>query len=180
MEIKKINSNLNGAGLKIGIAVARFNSHITEALLEGALYALTHSGVAKQDILISYVPGAFELPLAAQLLAKSSHAVICLGAVIQGGTPHFEYVCDAATQGILRVGLDAAKPVIFGVLTCDTLEQALERAGLVSDPSQLSATRDHSVADQQLGSIQRNKGAESAMCAIEMANLQMALAKEPS
>ncbi len=132
-------------GLKFAVVVARFNSGITEKLLEGAQEALTKAGAS--GIEVFHVPGAFELPLAAQKLAKSHDAVIALGAVIRGETPHFDYVCDAAARGLLQVSLATGTPVAFGVLTTDTLAQADARAG-----------GEHG-----------NKGYDAAMTAIEMA-----------
>ena len=132
-------------GLKFAVVVARFNSGITEKLLEGAQEALTKAGAS--GIEVFHVPGAFELPLAAQKLAKSHDAVIALGAVIRGETPHFDYVCDAAARGLLQVSLETGTPVAFGVLTTDTLAQAEARAG-----------GEHG-----------NKGYDAAMTAIEMA-----------
>ncbi len=124
------------SGLKIAIVVSRFNSNITEKLLEGALDAWSRCGgdaaaAAGSTPSISYVPGAFELPLVAQALARSGKfdAIVCLGCVIRGDTDHYDYVCSQTAAGLMRVGLDCDLPVIFGVLTTDTLEQALERAG---------------------------------------------------
>lgn len=122
---------LSAAGLRIGLVVSEWNSRITEALLEGALATLRQLGADEEGILVERVPGAFELPYGAKLLARMTDVdgIICLGCVIRGETPHFDYVCQAATQGILQVGLELELPVIFGVLTVDTLEQALDRAG---------------------------------------------------
>lgn len=167
--------DFHGQGLRIGIAVARFNAEITEALLQGALKALARAGVNPGHVTIARVPGAFELPGAAGHLVKTHDAVICLGAVIRGGTPHFEYVCRAATDGILRVGLDSGKPVVFGVLTCDTVQQATERAGLSEPEGGWSATADHVSAGDAHDPIGRNKGAESALVAVEMARLYRSL-----
>ena len=113
-------------GLKFAVIVARFNSSITEKLLEGAQNALKKAGA--DGIAVFYVPGAFELPLAARKLAEAHDGIVALGAVIRGETPHFDYVCDAAAHGLLQVSLDTGKPVAFGVLTTDTLEQAEARA----------------------------------------------------
>jgi len=174
-EIRELSGDLQGQGLRVGIAVARFNAEITDALLQGALSALRQSGVLDSHITVAHVPGAFELPSAAQHLAKTHDAVVCLGAVIQGGTPHFEYVCQAATDGILRVGLDTGKPVIFGVLTCGTVEQALERAGLRAPEGGWNATADHVQHGQSADPIQRNKGAEAALVAVEMSRLHRSM-----
>ena len=133
--------------LRVGIAVARFNSGVTERLLAGALDVCAQAGIEGDRVCVLRVPGAFELPLAAQeLIRRGCEAVICLGAVIRGETPHFEYVCQQAAAGIMRVALDHHVPVAFGVLTCDTAEQAYARAG--GDAG--------------------NKGAEAARSALEM------------
>lgn len=136
---------------KFGVLVGRFNSFITERLLEGALDALYRHGAAEEDITVIRVPGSFEIPLVAQKAAKSQKydAVICLGAVIRGATPHFDYVSAEVTKGVALVGLETGCPTIFGVLTTDTIEQAVERAGTKAG----------------------NKGYDAAMTAIEMTNL---------
>lgn len=144
--------DLNASGMRFGIVVSRFNAVITESLLEAALAALRNHGVADGDINVVRVPGAFELPLAAQRLAVSSahyDALITLGCVIRGGTPHFEYVCRACTDGVLQVGLSFDLPVSFGVLTTDTNEQAAARAG----------------------GAEGNKGTDAALTAIEMVSV---------
>jgi 6,7-dimethyl-8-ribityllumazine synthase len=142
---------LLGEGLKFGIVVARFNDFITGKMLEGAQDALLRHGVNEEDIEVTWVPGSFEIPLVAQKMASTKRydAVICLGAVIRGGTPHFEYVAAEVTKGIAQVGLNTGLPVIYGVITADTLEQAIERAG----------------------TKQGNEGSKAALTAIEMANL---------
>ncbi len=129
--MKEIDEPPRGKGRRIAIAVSRFNSEVTDKLLAGALDALRSAGVAEKDVTVVRVPGSFELPLAAQSLArtKKHDAVVALGAVVRGETDHYDYVCDAAQQGLMRVGLDESLPVLFGVLTCDTDEQALARAG---------------------------------------------------
>lgn len=143
--------NLVGTGLKVGIVVGRFNEFITGKLLGGALDALTRHGVDEEDIQIAWVPGAFEIPFIAQKMAKSAKydAIITLGTVIRGSTPHFDYVCNEAAKGIAAISLNTGIPVIFGVLTTDTIEQAIERAGTKAG----------------------NKGWDAAVSAIEMANL---------
>lgn len=143
--------SLNGEGLKIGVVVARFNDFITRSLLDGALSALRRHGVADEDIHVVWVPGAFEIPVAAQHMAQSGryHALVCLGAVIRGATPHFDYVAGEAAKGIAAVARETGVPAIFGVLTTDTIEQAIERAGTKAG----------------------NKGYEAAVAAIEMATL---------
>ena len=147
---------LLGKGLKLGVVVPRFNDFITRRLLEGAQDALIRHGVDEDDIEVAWVPGAFEIPLIAQKLAqtKKYDAVICLGAVIRGGTPHFEYIASELTKGIAKVSLDTGLPVIYGVITADTLEQAIERAG----------------------TKEGNKGSQAAVNAIEMANLVKGIA----
>ncbi|HYA87554.1 MAG TPA: 6,7-dimethyl-8-ribityllumazine synthase [Nitrospirota bacterium] len=146
-----IQGDLNGKGLKVGIVASRFNDFITGRLVDGALDGLQRHGVADNDVEILKVPGAYEVPLAAKVLAQSKkyHAIICLGAVIRGATPHFEYVSAEVSKGVAAVSLELGIPVIFGVLTTDTIEQAIERAGTKSG----------------------NKGWDSALAAIEMANL---------
>ncbi len=150
--MKIYEGKLNGEGLKFGIIVSRFNSFITERLLEGALDCLKRHGTKEEDIEVYYVPGSFEIPLTAKLLAKKKKydAIICLGAVIRGSTPHFDYVASEVSKGIATVSLESETPVIFGVLTTDTIEQAIERAGTKAG----------------------NKGWEAGLTAIEMANLK--------
>lgn len=150
-----IEGSLQGQGRKIGIIVARFNSFISEKLLEGALDTLVRSGVNTDDVDVARVPGAFEIPLAAQKMAKSGKydAVICLGVVIRGATPHFDYVAGEVAKGTAQVMLDAGVPVLFGVLTTESIEQAIERAGTKAG----------------------NKGADVAVAALEMVNLMDAL-----
>jgi 6,7-dimethyl-8-ribityllumazine synthase len=129
--LSEIKNLPNGTGKKIGIVVSKWNDSITYALLEGAVNTLLSANVNREDILINEVPGTFELPFGAQriLKAKKLDAVICLGCVIQGETRHFDFICDATANGIMRVSLDNELPVIFGVLTTDTLQQALDRSG---------------------------------------------------
>ncbi len=148
---RNIEGNLVAEGKKFGLVVGRFNDFITERLVGGALDALVRSGASDDDIEIVRVPGAFEIPLLAKKLANKGgyDAVICLGAVIRGSTPHFDYVCAEASKGIAKVSMDAEIPVIFGIVTTDTIEQAIERAGTKAG----------------------NKGWSAAMAAIEMANL---------
>lgn len=147
---KKFEGQLIAEGLKFGLVVGRFNEFITGKLVTGALDALERHGVKKEDIDIAWVPGAFEIPLTAKKMARRDYdAVICLGAVIRGATPHFDYVASEVAKGVAHVGLDLEKPVIFGVITADTIEQAIERAGTKAG----------------------NKGWDAAVSAIEMANL---------
>jgi 6,7-dimethyl-8-ribityllumazine synthase len=135
----------------IGIAIAKWNSFITDELLEGALNTLKSKGFNDEQILIARCPGAYELPFTARKLLEHTDGVITLGAVIQGDTPHFDYVCDAVNRGITDLNLEGNKPVVFGVLTTDNVAQAQERAGLTGDKG--------------------NKGAEAALALIEMISL---------
>ncbi|UOR11156.1 6,7-dimethyl-8-ribityllumazine synthase [Halobacillus amylolyticus] len=149
--IKTLEGNLVGSGLKIGIVVGRFNDFITGRLYDGALDGLKRHGVNLDDVEAAWVPGAFEIPLVAGKMANSGKydAVITLGAVIRGSTPHFDYVCGEAAKGVSQASVQSGVPVIFGVITTDTIEQAIERAGTKAG----------------------NKGWEAAAGAIEMANL---------
>ena len=142
-------------GIKVGIVASRFNEFITAKLLSGAMDSLVRHDVAEADIDVAWVPGAFEIPLVAQRMAKSGRydAVICLGAVIRGATSHYDYVCSEVSKGIAQVALQTGVPVMFGVVTTDTIEQAIERAG----------------------SKAGNKGSECAEGAIEMVNLLRAI-----
>ncbi len=146
-----IEGNLKADGKKFAIIVARFNSFISDKLLEGALDTLIRSGALDEDIDVARVPGAFEIPLIAKKMAASQKydAVICLGVVIRGATPHFDVVVNEVSKGSAQVGMETGVPVIFGVLTTDTIEQAIERSGTKAG----------------------NKGSEVAVAAIEMANL---------
>ncbi len=129
--MNKIEADINGRGLTIAIVAARFNDLIVDSLIKGATHELTRHGVPDKDIDLLRVPGAFELPLAVKLAANNDKydGVIAIGAVIRGGTPHFDYICSACTNGLSKVALDTNTPVAFGVLTVDTIQQALERAG---------------------------------------------------
>ncbi len=152
---KIIEGNLLAGGKRFALIVSRFNDFISEKLLSGAIDALKRSGAKDEDIDVVKVPGAFEIPLVAQKVArqKKHHAIICLGAVIRGSTPHFDYVSAEVSKGIASVSLESGIPVIFGVLTTDTIEQAIERAGTKAG----------------------NKGWSAAISAVEMANLVSAL-----
>lgn len=145
------DAKLIAEGKKFALVVSRFNDFITEKLLSGALDALIRSGAADEDIEVVRVPGCFEIPLVAKKMAKTSRfdAVICLGAVIRGSTPHFDYVSAEVSKGVAQVGMESEIPVIFGVITTDTIEQAIERAGTKAG----------------------NKGWSAAVAAVEMANL---------
>jgi 6,7-dimethyl-8-ribityllumazine synthase len=149
--MRVLEGKLTAEGLRIGIVAARFNEFITNKLVSGAIDALTRHGALEENMTMAWVPGAFEIPLAAQKMANSGHfdAVICLGAVIRGSTPHFDYVSNEVTKVVSHVGLQTGVPTVFGVLTTDTIEQAIERAGTKAG----------------------NKGFDAAMTAIEMANL---------
>lgn len=151
MSSKVTEGQLLSKGLRFAIVVARFNSFVTERLLAGALDALARTGCTESDIEVVKVPGSWEMPLVARELAgrKRHHAIICLGAVIRGDTPHFDYVAGEAAKGLAQVGADTGVPVAFGVLTCNTLEQAIDRAGGKGG----------------------NKGFDAAMTAVEMADL---------
>ena len=148
---KTLEGKLLAKGLKFGIVLSRFNHFISERLLEGALDALRRSGAEEADCVVARVPGAFEIALAAKKMAKSKRfdAIICLGSVIRGATPHFEYIATEVTKGIASLTLESEVPISFGVLITDSIEQAIERAGT------------------KIG----NKGFDAAMSAIEMANL---------
>jgi 6,7-dimethyl-8-ribityllumazine synthase len=154
---KLIEADLVAKGKKFAIIVSRFNDFITDKLVGGAVDALVRSGTLDKDIDVVKVPGAFEIPLVAQKIAAKKHhdAVICLGAVIRGATPHFDYVSAEVSKGIAAASMEAGLPIIFGVLTTDTLEQAIERAGSKSG----------------------NKGWDAALAAVEMANLIGAVEK---
>ncbi|MDD5382904.1 MAG: 6,7-dimethyl-8-ribityllumazine synthase [Candidatus Margulisbacteria bacterium] len=151
--VKTIEGNLDAGKLKVGIIVSRFNDLISKGLLDGAVDCLKRHGTKEANIEVVWVPGAFEIPLVAKKIAKGYDAVICLGAIIRGGTPHFDYVASEAAKGIAKVSLDSGVPIIFGILTTDNLEQALERAG--AKPG--------------------NKGFAAALSAIELANLSKEL-----
>ncbi len=152
-----LEGNLSAKGLKVAIVLGRFNDFISGRLLEGALDTLVRSGTADSDIDVVKVPGSFEIPVAAKTLAESGRydAILCLGCVIRGATPHFDYVAGEAAKGIARVALDHGTPVSFGIITADNLEQAIERAGTKSG----------------------NKGRDAALTAIEMANLLKTIGK---
>jgi 6,7-dimethyl-8-ribityllumazine synthase len=148
---KTVEGSLVGTNLKIGIVVARFNDFITSKLLDGATGTLKQHGVSEENVDITWVPGAFEIPLIAHMMATSGlyDAVITLGTVIRGATAHFDYVCNETAKGVASASLQSGKPVIFGILTTDTIEQAVERSGTKAG----------------------NKGADAAVAAIEMANV---------
>ncbi|HAL48439.1 MAG: 6,7-dimethyl-8-ribityllumazine synthase [SAR202 cluster bacterium] len=152
---REIQGELNGNGLSVGIVVATFNEFITSRLLDGAKAGLSSHGVSDENVTVASVPGSFEIPFVAQKMAQSGRhdAIICLGAVIKGETDHYEHVAGEAAKGIANVSLSTGVPVIFGVLTTDTLEQAINRAG----------------------GKQGNQGHHAAVAAIEMANLARAL-----
>ncbi|HEV3219225.1 MAG TPA: 6,7-dimethyl-8-ribityllumazine synthase [Candidatus Acidoferrales bacterium] len=152
---KPLSGNLEADGLRFGIVVSKFNSFITERLLRGALDALASTGASEQQIEIVSVPGSFEIPLAAKKLAESGRvqAVIAIGCVLRGDTSHYDYICSEVARGVQLAQMDSGVPVIFSVLTCDTLEQAIDRAGLKGG----------------------NKGHEAGLSAVEMATLSRKL-----
>ena len=149
--MKIYEGKLDAKGIKVGIVVGRFNDFITSKLLEGAVDALKRHNCDEKNVGVAWVPGAFEIPYVADKMAKSKKydAVICLGAVIKGGTPHWEFIASEAAKGVAKSGMETGVPVVFGILTTDNIEQAIERAGTKAG----------------------NKGAEAALSAIEMVNL---------
>lgn len=151
MAPKIVQGNLTSGGLRFAVVASRFNEFITSRLMAGALDALERTGTAESDITVIRVPGSFEIPLTAKILAESKKhdAIICLGTLIRGDTPHFEYISSEVTKGIASVSLEYKIPIAYGVLTADSVEQAIDRAGLKSG----------------------NKGFDAAMSAVEMANL---------
>ncbi len=151
MSLRVFEGEFRGEGLRFGVVVGRFNSFISEKLLSGALDALTRHGVKMDDVTVAWVPGSFEIPLVAKKMAKSGKfdAVICLGVIIRGATPHFDYVAAEASKGIAQAMLETEVPIAFGVLTTDSIEQAIERAGTKAG----------------------NKGFDAALSALEMVNL---------
>jgi 6,7-dimethyl-8-ribityllumazine synthase len=154
---KIYEGHLLGEGLRFGLVVGRFNEFITNRLLSGALDALKRHGVLERDIEIAWVPGAFEIPLVAQKMIQMQRfdAIVCLGVVIRGATPHFEYMAAEVSKGIARISLDTGVPTAFGIITADNIEQAIERAGTKAG----------------------NKGWSAAVTAIEMANLLKSIGK---
>ena len=151
MSYKTYEGQLNAKGKRFGIIVSRFNNFLTDKLLEGAIDCLKRHGADEADISVAYVPGAFEIPLAAVKFVKNDNidAVICVGAIIRGSTPHFDYISSESSKGIAKLGIESGKPVIYGIVTADTLEQAIERAGTKAG----------------------NKGWDAAASAIEMISL---------
>ena len=149
--VRNVEGDFNATGMKIALVVGRFNHFISDRLVEGALDALVRHGAKEDDLAIVRVPGAFEIPLAAKRVAATGKydGIVCLGAVIRGSTPHFDYVAAEVSKGVASVSLDAGCPIAFGVLTTDSIEQAVERAGTKAG----------------------NKGSEAALVAIEMVNL---------
>jgi len=155
LQPEKIEGKLSGAGLRFGIVVSRFNSFITERLLSAALDALERAGAAGKDVDVVHVPGSFELPLAAKKLAATGKydALIAIGCILRGETAHYDYICSETSRGLQLAQMDSGVPILFCVLTCDTLEQAIDRAGLKGG----------------------NKGFEAGLAAIEMAQLSRKL-----
>ncbi len=155
MKYKVLEGKLNASGLKIGIIVSRFNEFLTDKLVQGAIDCLGRHGADEKNVTVAYVPGAFEIPYAASRMANSGiyDAVICIGAIIRGDTPHFDYIAAESSKGIARIGIEANLPVIYGLVTADTLDQAIERSGTKAG----------------------NKGWDAAQAAIEMVNLYKAM-----
>ncbi len=155
MSYTKFEGNLQAKGYKFGLIVSRFNNFLTDKLLKGAVDCLNRHGASEDKISVAYCPGAFEVPYVASIMAKSGKydAVICLGAVIRGDTPHFDYIANETTKGIAKLALDLDLPVIYGIVTADTLEQAIERSGAKAG----------------------NKGWNAAEAAIELVNLYKAM-----
>lgn len=149
--MRTIEGNVIAEGLRVGVVASRFNEFIVSKLLSGAVDGLVRHGASTEDLTVAWVPGAFEIPLAAQRMAQSANydAILCLGAVIRGNTSHYDYVCSEVSKGVAHVALESNIPVLFGVLTTDTIEQAIERAGTKAG----------------------NKGYDVALSAIEMVNL---------
>jgi 6,7-dimethyl-8-ribityllumazine synthase len=155
MTMKKLEGKLDAKGVKFGLVVSRFNNFLTDKLVEGALDCLVRHGAVITEQTVAYVPGALEIPAAASRLAASGKydAIVCIGAVVRGDTPHFDYVAAESAKGVARLGLEQKVPVIYGIITADTLEQAIERAGTKAG----------------------NKGWDAALAAIEMVNLYQAI-----
>ena len=155
MAVKRLEGKLDATGLKFGLVASRFNNFITDKMIEGALDCLVRHGAKQEEQEVAYVPGAMEIAPAARRMAESGRyaAVICLGAVIRGHTPHFDYVAGESAKGVARLGIDSKVPVIYGIITADTLDQAIERAGTKAG----------------------NKGWDAALAAVEMVNLYRAL-----
>lgn len=168
MPVTTLAPNLQATALRVAIVAASFNAFVVDKLLAGALEALKRSGAVESNLIVVRVPGAFDIPVAAKAFADSGKydAVIALGAVIRGATPHFDYVCNECAAGLTRASLDSGVPIAFGVLTTDNEAQALERAGIVQERGQATAHVD---------TLTGNKGADAALCAIEMANLIRAI-----
>lgn len=157
MKVKEFEGKLDASGHRIGIVVSRFNSFFTDQLLNGALDCVLRHNGSQENVAVAYVPGSFEIPFAAARMAKSGKydSIICLGAVIRGDTPHFDYIAAEASKGIAKLGMEMSIPVVYGIITTDTIEQAIERAGTKAG----------------------NKGWDAAQTAIEMVNLYRAMDK---
>lgn len=155
MAVKEIKGDSGEAGFRVGIAVAKWNSFITDELLKGALEALQAKGLSDEQIVVAHCPGAYEIPFTAKKLLPKVDGIITLGAVIRGDTPHFEFVCDAVNQGVIALNMKEDKPVVFGVLTTDNIDQAKERSGM--------------------NETEGNKGAEAALALLEMLSLKRKL-----
>ncbi len=157
MNVKEFEGKLDASGHRFGIVVSRFNSFFTDQLLNGALDCVVRHNGSQENVAVAYVPGSFEIPFAAARMAKSGKydSIICLGAVIRGDTPHFDYIAAESSKGIAKLGMEMSIPVVYGVITTDTIEQAIERAGTKAG----------------------NKGWDAAQTAIEMVNLYRAMDK---
>lgn len=151
MEVKAIKGDTENARYNIGVVVAEWNSFVTDKLLEGAIEALKGKGFEERQVTVAYCPGAYEIPFTARKLLQNVDGIITLGAVIRGETPHFDYVCDAVNRGVIHLNMHSDKPVVFGVLTTDNVQQALERSGQEGDHG--------------------NKGTEAALALLEMLSL---------
>jgi 6,7-dimethyl-8-ribityllumazine synthase len=169
MPVKTLEGSLQARDLRFAVVAARFNAFVVDRLLDGAIAALKRHGASETNIVVARVPGAFDLPVVAKHMAASGRhdAVIALGAVIRGATPHFEYVSAECASGLTRASLDTGVPIAFGVLTTDNEQQANERAGAITA---IKAT-----GDVHVDTLTGNKGADAALCAIEMANLLKAI-----
>jgi len=190
-KVRAYPSSQDAAGLRIGVVVSRFNAAVGRNLLDGCVAALARCGARAEDVHVAWVPGAFEIPLAALGMARSGRydALVALGAVIRGGTPHFDYVCRGVTDGVRQAMCETGVPIAFGVLTTDTTAQAAERAAPAAGPDRLDAPGasgrlDASDSSAGLGApgggaAHINKGEEAALAAVEMAHLRRALSAPP-
>jgi len=183
--VRAYPSSQDAAGLRIGVVVSRFNAAVGRNLLDGCVAALARCGARAEDVHVAWVPGAFEIPLAALEMARSGRydALVALGAVIRGGTPHFDYVCRGVTDGVRQAMCETGVPIAFGVLTTDTAAQAAARAAPAAGPDRLDAPggpdRPTAPGGPGGGAVSINKGEEAALAAVEMAQLRRALSAPP-